>query len=522
MRGVVSLILAALIPLANAMACWNPGSPTSAAYPYYGIADLIADLAYQQLKAYNDTMAKWITDWYLSPDGYKWGDWGYSYSSGTDNWLGYTDDPVSYWAVKYPSYRYYHWYTVHGDWKYMPYRVAQLFDWVVGNLTEWIREGMPTRSEAEHKAAYAAGLLAHYFADACFFPATDYTAKMDSHPPDDPLNMVYADYYGLAGASDEFLTQLLADLSAYSFRVDRRVDPAAAVAALAAWVNSRDSRTVTFTDSDGSTRTVGLTYYWMMGNFTHNYDSSVSYLGVRGYDSWLYSVTLENIKAALGNFTRVLYTAFAMAEEGAVKPVKPPVQRMPAGVVGGPLGFTASESSQWVGNMAHTTMITWDASRFERTGMAMGSKGWVLMLTDVDWANKTDVRTSLKYYSEGTNVWRISLGDYDWGVGLGLAWRNNYTWLNYYGSLGWSNQTALQQYFKMEGKGSMSHGAITYGLNWTRQTMLYKSYYQGMYRVNATEAFSLTPLYVPWAPNVTAPPGAPSRWAPTVRTRGSG
>jgi len=50
-------------------------------------------------------------------------------------------------------------------------------------------------------------------------------------------------------------------------------------------------------------------------------------------------------------------------------------------------------------------------------------------------------------------------------VGLGVAWLNNYTWLNYYASLGWSDQTALTQYFKIEVKGAASHGAIAYGVN---------------------------------------------------------
>ena len=192
------------------------------------------------------------------------------------------------------------------------------------------------------------------------------------------------------------------------------------------------------------------------------------------------------------------------------------------------MGFTYGESAEWVGVATRTTLMEWNGSRFEETGLSVG-KGWGTSLMDMSWArgyggygaNATyiqygvaDVRTSIKYYSIGKDAWRIAMEDYSWSVGLGLAWLNNYTRLSYYGALGWSNKTAMQQYFSMEGTGSMTHGAVAWGVNYTKEWMLKLSRYQGMYRVNATEAFGLWPLYVPWAPNVTAPPGAPPALPP--------
>jgi len=91
----ISLIILAIMPNSEAHA-WGNGSSNNIDYPYYGIHDAIADVAYQKLKDHNETIAQWITDYYLNSNGEKWGDYGYSFNYGSDNWLGYTDDPDSY------------------------------------------------------------------------------------------------------------------------------------------------------------------------------------------------------------------------------------------------------------------------------------------------------------------------------------------------------------------------------------------------------------------------------------------
>lgn len=37
-------------------------------------------------------------------------------------------------------------------------RIQQLYDWLLGNWTNWIRDSRPERSEDDHKAAYVAGI----------------------------------------------------------------------------------------------------------------------------------------------------------------------------------------------------------------------------------------------------------------------------------------------------------------------------------------------------------------------------
>ncbi len=306
----ISLIIFAIMPNSEAHA-WGNGSSNNVDYPYYGIHDAIADVAYQKLKDYNETVAQWITDYYLNSNGEKWGDYEYSFNYGSDNWLGYTDDPDSYFK-DYSNHMYYvHPYGSHDE-RRAPDRIQQLYDWVLGNLTNWIRDDRPERSEDEHKAAYAAGLLTHYFSDMTQFGHTYYT-KQDHEYAD---SRTYHNSYESSQIDTAFLDQLLYDLNAYDFKVNVTIaNPKNNAIQLAEWVNSHDNTSVLYYDAPvGGNVIVGSTYAQMLTDYVSNYDIGIEYLGARGYTQQLYQQTLLHIKAAVGNLTQILYSAYKSAE----------------------------------------------------------------------------------------------------------------------------------------------------------------------------------------------------------------
>ncbi|MCP8308795.1 MAG: hypothetical protein H3Z54_08905 [archaeon] len=308
----IFLILFAMMPNLEVYG-WGNGSYSSIDYPYYGIHDAIADIAYQKLRNHNETMTQWITDFYLDSNGQKWGDYEYSFNRSSDNWLGYTDDPDSYFRDWSNHMYYVHPYGTHDE-RGAPDRVQQLYNWIVGNLTNWIKNGRPTRSEDEHKAAYAAGLLTHYFSDLTQFGHTDYTKQ-------DHTNVLigsgtYHNNYESRQIDKAFLDQLISDLESYDFEVSTIVtSPKDITIQLAEWVNSYNGTTVLYYDAPiGENVLVGSTYAQMLTDYVNNYNSELKYLGARGYTQQLYQQTLSHIKAAVGNLTRILYTAYKVAE----------------------------------------------------------------------------------------------------------------------------------------------------------------------------------------------------------------
>ncbi|RLE49152.1 MAG: hypothetical protein DRJ31_05810 [Candidatus Methanomethylicota archaeon] len=437
MAALALLFLTALY-LPNQVLCWGNGRSSSEKYPYYGVHDAIAEYAYLKLKSYNETIAKWITDFYLNQYGEKWGDWGYSYNQGSDCWLGYTDDPDSYWR-DWDN----HVYEVHGTRRGAPHRIQELYNLIVSHLAKWIKDGMPKRSEDEHLAAYYAGMLSHYLADMSQIGHTDYTELDHSHPAYDPYKRTFHGYYESISITDEFLDKLTSDLAAYDFKVDVVVKNVSdLVIKLATWCNSHNGSSVNLAlnhvvinevelnpagvdagnewvelynptntavyiggwtietthgetvvvvipegvyllpqsfyivtysgqwldnqeeslilkdtygnivdathklsdvenndktwqrspdgydnwdfrystkgfENGGVVRIVGSTYYEILKKFVENYDIGISYAGARGYDEYVYKLTLNNIKAATGNLTWILYTAFVEAESKA-------------------------------------------------------------------------------------------------------------------------------------------------------------------------------------------------------------
>jgi len=291
---------------------WGNGRSTSKNYPYYGIHDIIADIAYQRLKSYNATIAKWITDYYNSSSGSKWGDYAYSFNRGPDNWLSYTDDPDSY----YQDYNN-HFYEANTARRGAPARAKTLYNWVVANLTMWIRAGMRPKSNEEHKAAYAAGLLTHYIADLSQYGHTDYTEQDHTHPSYDPEDATYHSYYESESISDTFIDRLTADLEAYPEPAVLMVENVSyAAVKLAGQVRGGvNGSSVSYVDKNGVNRSVGLDYREMLTRFVRNYDSGESYLGARGCDFSLYNMSLRNIESAVETLVNLFYSAYHDAEE---------------------------------------------------------------------------------------------------------------------------------------------------------------------------------------------------------------
>jgi len=319
---IVFLLIFVFTPLpAQRVGGWGNGFSSNSEFPSYGIHDAIAEYAYKKLSSYNETMAKWITDWYIEYGG----DWDYGFNEGNliprkgDNFLAYTDDPDSYyndWEN--------HYYEIHnGARNGAPSRIWELYNRTVENLTLWITSGMQRGEQHEHMAAYNAGLLTHYFIDITQYGHTDYTEKDHSYPASDPAgtNITYHSYYESTGWNTTALKNLTSDLENYTFQVDVHVsDPSILAVNNAEWVNSRDGKTGIFNNT-----VVGSTYQSMAENFTLNYDSNVSYNEMRGYNTYLWNMTMENLRSGLKNITRLLYSVYVDAEDNVSTSIAGPL-----------------------------------------------------------------------------------------------------------------------------------------------------------------------------------------------------
>jgi len=302
---------------------WGNGSGSNSTYPYYGIHDIIADIAYKTLKNYNSTYVQYITNWYIQYGG----DFEKSFNAGSsspsahDNYLAYTDDPDSYiqdWDN--------HLYYVHvGGSQGAPGRVAQLYNYLVSNLTWYIKNGTQKWCKEEHYAAYYAGILSHYLGDMTQYGHTEHTQKDHSHPSYDPLGDTYHGYYESGDWETQGLSAIISTLNSQTYAISQISNPYDATVNLAKWVNAHDSTTTSFTDTDGSHYTLGSTYVYMLNRFVSQYDSGTSYNGMHGYDSVLWNLTVQHLRAAVENFTSLLYTAYRQALQSAGDTIKPTV-----------------------------------------------------------------------------------------------------------------------------------------------------------------------------------------------------
>ncbi|MEM3444451.1 MAG: Ig-like domain-containing protein [Thermoplasmata archaeon] len=308
---LLSILLLFSLSFPISVRAWGNGSANNSTYPHYGVHDVIAEMAYKNLKNYNATMASWITNWYIQNGG----DYQNSFSPSAslpgphDNYLAYTDDPdssIQDWNN--------HLYYVHaGGSQGAPGRVAQLYQNLVTYLTLYIKNGSQKWSKEEHYAAYYAGLLTHYFSDITQYGHTEYTLKDHSNPSYDPEGETYHGYYESADWGTAGISALISALNSQNYTINNVSDVGALTQELAKWVNSHDGSTASFTDTDGHQYSLGSTYVFMLNRFTSQYDAGLTYNGMRGYDSTLWSLTVAHIRAAVENLTSIFYTAYTMA-----------------------------------------------------------------------------------------------------------------------------------------------------------------------------------------------------------------
>gem|GEM_PF-1450909 len=335
--------------LTNASA-WGNGSGSNSTYPYYGIHDIIADIAYKTLKNYNSTYVQYITNWYMqnSSDFENSFNAGSSSPSAHDNYLAYTDDPdssIQDWDN--------HLYYVHvGSSKGAPGRVAQLYNYLVSNLTWYIKNGTQKWCKEEHYAAYYAGILSHYLVDMTQYGHTDHTEKDHSHPSYDPEGTTYHDYYESANWGTQGLSAIISALNAQSYTISQISDAYNLTVNLAKWVNAHNGTTASFKDTDGSNYTLGSTYVYMLTRFVSQYDAGTTYNGMRGYDTVLWNLTVQHLRAAVENFTSVLYSAYKQALQNAGNTTTPVISNVAVS------GITASGATiNWTTNVASSSIV---------------------------------------------------------------------------------------------------------------------------------------------------------------------
>lgn len=302
---------------------WGNGSGSNPTYPYYGVHDAVAEMAYKNLKNYNATIAQWITDWYIP----KGGDFQDSFNPNStspsthDNYLAYTDDPdssIQDWDN--------HLYYVHvGGSQGAPGRVLELYQNLVVSLASYIKNGSQKWSKDEHYAAYYAGLITHYLADITQYGHTEHTLKDHSHPSYDPDGESYHGYYESADWGTSGLDALLSTLNAQTYTIKNVSDVSLLTQNLARWVNAHDGSTTYFTDIDGSHYYLGSTYVFMLNRFVAQYDNGTTYNGMRGYDSQLWDMTIQHLRAAVENLTCIFYTAYMTALSSIGDTVKPSI-----------------------------------------------------------------------------------------------------------------------------------------------------------------------------------------------------
>lgn len=296
-----ALVLVALLLLAMPLSSgWGNGSSSNAEFRYYGVHDAIAQVAWEKLRAHDPAGAAWLTRWFLpEPGGYgaSFDPWALG-PGGADNLLGWTDDPDSAfqdWCN--------HLYMVHprGDApeRCAPQRVADLVGQARENLTLSRLAGEVPCNPFEHRAAYDAGLLAHYVGDLSQFGHTDDTRRDHRHPRDDPSGRTYHGYYESQAWGSRGLRALLADQRARPWSPDLVEDPSAAAVALAVRVNMPDGATVRYRDADGRTVDVGSGYAAMLDAYVAAYDGGQAHLGMRGYTPALWAATMANVAGAV-------------------------------------------------------------------------------------------------------------------------------------------------------------------------------------------------------------------------------
>lgn len=321
LAGVV-LAAAGAVPMA---AAWGNGAGFGVpGFAFYGVHDAVADLAFEKLKAEDPAAARFIAHWHRdNPGGY-----GDSFNPaspfplGSDNFLGYTDDPDSTFQDWHN-----HLYIVHPrpghEERGAPVRTAALMDDLALNLTAWRATGQVPCAPPEHFAAYNAGIMAHYVGDISQFGHTDFTLLDHAHPDDDPDDRTYHGYYESAVWGQDGLQALLDEMRGRAWTPDPIEDPHGAVVALAVEVNMPHGQTVTITDRDDAQVQVGHGYRDLLEGYAAAYDAGEDHHGMRGYTPEIWEETTDHLWMAVDLLADLYWTAWQRAVE--TFPLEPPV-----------------------------------------------------------------------------------------------------------------------------------------------------------------------------------------------------
>ena len=316
--ATLGLLLCAAVLAAAPGQPWGNGSGANPDFPYYGVHDAIAHLAFEKLQAQHPEAAVFIAHWFLpEPGGYGGGfHLLHTYPQDADNFLGYTDDPDAVFQDWCNHLYYVHPRPGRSD-QCAPGHVASLHEQLTLNLTLWMATGEVPCGPFEHQAAYLAGLMAHYVGDMGQWGHTDYTRKDHSRPAVDPQGRTYHGYYESAVWGSQALRALLAEQRARPWVPGEVPDPAEAVVALAERVNRPDGVTVDYQDLDGSTVQVGSGYHAKLTAYVQAYDAAQSHLGMRGYTPWLWAQAADDIDGSVALLADLYLDAWTRARATA-------------------------------------------------------------------------------------------------------------------------------------------------------------------------------------------------------------
>ncbi|MBN1389375.1 MAG: hypothetical protein JXA22_01910 [Candidatus Thermoplasmatota archaeon] len=298
---------------------WTDGSKESLVYPHYGIVDLIAHGAYEAFNASYPEKAEFVYYWFLekgadsNPDSF---DQKHTIPVAEDNFLAWTDDGQPDGDKSN--------YFIHNSkgWENTdaPSTAQKWANYTMENLTAWFLQGKPTVSLSKHKAAYCMARMSRYVAKMSQYGRTDYSQwdQVRQLPDWDPNEASYQEYYEAFLWTDDSMMKLQEDywnrtrnpppdLEAYTINEH--------TANLAKWVNSRDGSTVQMMDHDATTITVGKTYREMLYDFMYCWDSDHRYNDIRGFNSSLWQLTMENLVAVTENLTSMYVSLYDTAWE---------------------------------------------------------------------------------------------------------------------------------------------------------------------------------------------------------------
>ncbi|MFW3145868.1 MAG: CARDB domain-containing protein [Thermoplasmatota archaeon] len=310
-----------LVQEKSGVEAWTDGNRDSPVYPHFGIVDMLAERAYLKFNETEPEKAQYLDYWYL-PEGADSDDDSFDakhlIATPDDNFLAWTDDTNGQPDGDKAN------YFIHSrkGWEITdaPTTAQRWANYTIENLTQWMMEGMPTVSLAKHKAAYCTARMSRYVIKMSQFGRTDWTlwdTKIDV-PDYNPNEVSYQTYYEAYLWTDDAMTALYTDYWDIELAPPDDLNASKVhiyTADVAKWVNSRDGGTVTIMDEDGSTKTVGNTYWSMLQQFMYCWDNDMRYNNTRGFNETLWNLTLENIISATEYLSSIYVAIYDAAVE---------------------------------------------------------------------------------------------------------------------------------------------------------------------------------------------------------------